>query len=198
MKTRLPAGERRAALIDSALRVFAEGSYQGATTAEIAREAGITEPILYRHFGCKRDLYFACLDESWARLRRAVEAVVAEEDDPREWPLAVAKAVSRLRDRRLLPLHIWVQALSKAGDDPEVRRYLRRHLEEVHDFFAELMRRAQEAGGIPADRDPEAEAWINLGVGLLRSLQDRVGGILTDEDFAAIAKSRKAWLTGSI
>ena len=36
--------------------------------AEIAREAGITEPILYRHFGSKRDLYLACLDEAVLRL----------------------------------------------------------------------------------------------------------------------------------
>src|SRR5262249_59033947 len=76
-KIRLTAGERRAALIDAGLRVFACGSYSGATTAEIAREAGVTEPILYRHFASKRDLYFACLDETWSRLRAAVEEVVA-------------------------------------------------------------------------------------------------------------------------
>ncbi|MBA3347526.1 MAG: helix-turn-helix transcriptional regulator, partial [Actinobacteria bacterium] len=35
--------------------MFAAGSYAGATTAEIAREAGISEPILYRHFSSKRD-----------------------------------------------------------------------------------------------------------------------------------------------
>ena len=196
-KMRLPASERRAALVDAALRTFAEGSYGGATTAEIARKAGVTEPILYRHFGCKRDLYFACLEEAWARVRSAIEDVVAAEEDPREWPLAAAKAVRRVRDHRTLPLHIWIQALGKAGEDPEIRRYLRRHLREVHAFFAGLLRRAQEAGAVPADRDPEAEAWINLAVGLLRSVQDRLGGVLAEEDFAAIAKSRRAWLTGT-
>jgi AcrR family transcriptional regulator len=196
-KMRLPASERRAALVDAALRTFAEGSYGGATTAEIARKAGVTEPILYRHFGCKRDLYFACLEEAWARVRSAIEDVVAAEEDPREWPLAAAKAVRRVRDHRTLPLHIWIQALGKAGEDPEIRRYLRRHLREVHAFFAGLLRRAQEAGAVPADRDPEAEAWINLAVGLLRSVQDRLGGVLDEEDFAAIAKSRRAWLTGA-
>ena len=47
------------------MKVFSTGSYSGATTAEIAREAGISEPILYRHFASKRELYFACLDEAW-------------------------------------------------------------------------------------------------------------------------------------
>ena len=47
-ETRLPAAERRQATVDAVLRVFVGGSYSGATTAEIAREAGVSEPILYR------------------------------------------------------------------------------------------------------------------------------------------------------
>ncbi len=194
-KPRLPASERRAAIVDAALRTFAEDSYAGATTAEIARAAGVSEPILYRHFGCKRDLYFACLEEAWARLRAGIERTVAAEDDPREWPLAAAKTVKQLRDRRALPLHIWLQALGKAGDDPEIRRYLRKHLHQVHAFFAGLLRETQEAGAMPKDRDPEAEAWIHLGIGLLRSVEARLGDVVGEDAFAKIAQSRRAWLT---
>src|SRR5262245_29149000 len=77
-RTRLPAGERRQAVLDSACRVFFASSYRGATTAEIAREAGISEPILYRHFGSKRDLYLACLDEAWRSFRVFAEDALAE------------------------------------------------------------------------------------------------------------------------
>lgn len=196
-RLRLRAEERRAAVIDAALRVFACGSYSGATTAEIAREAGVTEPILYRHFASKRDLYLACLEEVWSRLRSTVDELVAGEPDPAEWPLAVPKAVQALRARGVLPTHIWIQALSEAGDDPEIRRFLRRHLREVHSFFADLLRRAQAAGLLPADRNPDAEAWMSLGIGLLRSVQDRLGGLLAEEDFAAIAEARRRWLTGT-
>ena len=70
---RLSAEDRRQAVLDTACRVFFEKSYRGATTAEIAREAGITEPILYRHFGSKRDLYLACLDEAWRQFREFSE-----------------------------------------------------------------------------------------------------------------------------
>jgi AcrR family transcriptional regulator len=195
-KIRLPAGERRAALIEAGLRAFAGGSYSGATTAEIAREAGVSEPILYRHFGCKRDLYLACLDEAWSRLRTEVERVIAAEEDPREWPLAVKKAAQCLRDRRLLPINLWIQALSEAGEDREIRRHLRRQLRQAHAFLADVMGRADAAGGLAPGRDPTAEAWISLAVGLLRSVQDRLGGLLTDEDFAGIAQSRRRWLTG--
>ncbi len=195
-KPRLTASARRAAIVDAALRVFESGSYGRATTAEIAREAGISEPILYRHFASKRDLYVACLEESWARLRAKVESVVADEPDPSEWPLAFAKANRALAAKGRLPAALWVQALSVAGEDAEIRRYVRRLIREMHDYGAELLRRAQAAGGVPLDRDPNAEAWIGIGLGLLRSVQSRLGGILTDEDYESVAASRRRWLTG--
>ena len=71
VRHRLTADARRQAVLDTACRVFSRSSYRGATTAEIARAAGVSEPILYRHFGSKRDLYLACLDESWRALRVA-------------------------------------------------------------------------------------------------------------------------------
>ena len=50
MSTRLPAEARKAAVLDCACGIFQAGSYRGTTTAEIARRAGVTEPVLYRHF----------------------------------------------------------------------------------------------------------------------------------------------------
>jgi TetR/AcrR family transcriptional regulator len=194
--TRLPAAERRAAVLDCACRVFSRGSYRGSTTAEIAREAGVSEPILYRHFASKRELYLACLEDAWTRLRESVERAIADSSDPAEWPLAIPKAVQALRERRLLPTHLWIQALSEAGGDPEIRRYLRAHMREVHAYFRDVLERAQRAGGIAPDRDPDAEAWISVAIGLLRSVEDRLGGVLPQAHFTAIAESRRAWLTG--
>ena len=194
---RLPAAERRAALVDAALRVFGEGSYDGATTAGIARAAGVSEPILYRHFPSKRDLYFACLDEMWSLTRDEVERIVAVEPDAREWLFAMPRAILKLREQGIHPNQLWIQALSEAGEDAEIRRYVRKHMRDVHRFVADLYRRAQAAGGLPSDRDPGAEAWIGIGIGLLRSVQDRLGGLLTPDDFAAILAARRRSLTGS-
>ena len=69
MSSRLSGPERRQAVVETASRVFAKGSYHGSTTAQIARESGVTEPVLYRHFSSKRELYLACLDAVWTRLR---------------------------------------------------------------------------------------------------------------------------------
>jgi AcrR family transcriptional regulator len=191
---KLPAAERRAALVDAALRVFGEGSYDGATTAEIARAAGVSEPILYRHFASKRDIYLACLDEMWRRLREAVEEIIAAEPDAREWLFALPNAVTTLGAKGVHPNQLWIQALSEAGEDEALRRAVRKHMREVHDYVADLFRRAQAEGAMAVDRDPDAEAWIGLGIGLLRSVQDSLGGLLTAEDFAAILKSRRASL----
>ena len=130
--------------------VFSARTYGGATTAEIARAAGVTEPILYRHFGSKRELFLACVDEVWRRLREAVDEEIAAEPDPAGWVLAVPRAITTMRRRRLAPTQLWLHALSEATDDEEIRRYFRRHLREVHDYVADILRRAQAAGGIHA------------------------------------------------
>jgi AcrR family transcriptional regulator len=188
---RLPAAERRAGIVDAALRVFGERSYGRATTAEIARAAGVTEPVLYRHFTSKRDLYLACLELMSSRLRETVEAIIAAEPDPAEWPFAVPRAIDQLRKDAIHPSQLWIQALGEAGEDPELSRYLRQHMRQLHAFVADVIRRAQEAGGVAANREPDAEAWIGLGLGLLRSVQARLGGVLTAADFEAITRSRQ-------
>src|SRR5204862_2515099 len=125
---RMPAAGRRAAIVDAALQVFGERSYGRATTAEIARAAGVSEPILYRHFTSKRDLYIASLEAMSERLQGAAEAIIAAEPDPREWTFAIPRAIDLLRKNAVYPSQMWVQALSEVGEDAELARYLRRHV----------------------------------------------------------------------
>src|SRR5918912_2845728 len=124
---RLPAAERRQALIDAAIRVFVRGSYAGATTAEIAREAGVSEPILYRHFESKRDLYVACLDDTWRRVGERFAENVERLGDG-EAVKALGMTLFGLQRQRVLATNLWIQALTEAGEDPEIRKYLRRHV----------------------------------------------------------------------
>jgi AcrR family transcriptional regulator len=192
--SRLPAAERRQELLDAALRVFSAGSYAGATTAGIAREAGVSEPILYRHFESKRDLYLACLDEAWQRVRERVEGAVAELGAAEGWR---ATGPATMRELKVVVPSLWMQAITEAGEDEEIRRHVRRHMREVHDFFADVLRRVQAEGGVHADRDPDVEAWIFVAGSLLVSIADRLGGPLRAEDFEAIKRERLRWLTGS-
>lgn len=192
--TRLPAAERRQALVDAGLRVFSAGSYAGATTAEIAREAGVSEPVLYRHFASKRDLYFACLDEAWRRVRERIEASIDAQGASDGWR---AMGPATMREMKVLVPSLWMQAITEAGEDPEIRRHVRGHMREVHDFFADVIRRVQAEGGIHEDRDPETEAWIFVAGTLLVAIADRLGGPLRPEDFESIKRERLRWLAGT-
>jgi hypothetical protein len=100
------------------------------------------------------------------------------------------------REAKLRIAELWMQATVEAGDDPEVRRWLKRHMHEVHGYFADLIRRTQAEGAADPNRDADAEAWIFLAGGLLGALGRRVGGLLSDEDFNRIRASRRTWMLG--
>lgn len=191
---RLPAHERRQAILEAALRVFSAGSYSSATTAQIAREASVSEPILYRHFASKRDLYLACLDEAWNRLRAAFEQASAAYGEARAIELMGRTGGSH--PLRVLAANLWMQAVTEAGCDDKIRRHLRSHLREVHDYIADVFRRLQDTGHVPRDRDPASEAWIVVAGGLLFGVANRVGGLLGPAEFAAISEQRKRWVRG--
>ena len=65
---RLPAAERREQLLDVAMTVFAANGYHGTSMNDVAREAGVTKPVLYQHFASKRDLYIELVDDVASRL----------------------------------------------------------------------------------------------------------------------------------
>ena len=172
---RMPAAERRQALIDTAIRVFSEGSYHGTTTAEIARAAGISEPILYRHFASKRELYLAALDHVWGKARASWEDALATTSDVRGAFEAMGRTHVTIRDCKFQMAELWVQALGEAAEDPELRKHLRRHMREVHDFIADVIRRGQAEGALNPNRNADAEAWSFLAGGVLGMVGRRIG-----------------------
>ena len=192
VRTRLPAAERRALLLDCALRAFARGTYRGTTTAEIARAAGVTEPVLYKHFPSKRDLYIACLEAAWERTQARWAEAMEAEDDPAEWLPAMGRATYGTEEHALVA-NVWLQALGEASEDTEIRRSLRRRVRVIHGFVADAVRRAQETGALRDELDPVAEAWLFIATGLLGAVGVRLGGLLGD-DVEAIRAARRDWL----
>ena len=89
---------------------------------------------------------------------------------------------------------LWMQALSEANDDPEIRAALSAQMREVHDYVADVIRRSQAAGGVVAARDAEAEAWIFVSVALLRTVAGRLGGLLGAGDLDRIRAARAEWM----
>jgi AcrR family transcriptional regulator len=116
---RMAAAERRQHLIETAIGLFTDGSYHGTTTAEIARAAGVSEPILYRHFASKRDLYLAALEHVWAKTREGWERKLEGAPDACAAIEAIGKGHVSVRSPKLQLAELWVQALSEASEDSE-------------------------------------------------------------------------------
>ena len=73
MVPRLPAARRRRQLLDVALEVFATSGFHQTSMEEVAEAAGVTKPVLYQHFGSKRELYLELLEDVGGQMMAAVD-----------------------------------------------------------------------------------------------------------------------------
>jgi AcrR family transcriptional regulator len=62
MRRRLAPPERRRLIVEAAGRLFGDHGYDGTRLDDIAAAAGVTKPVLYRHFAGKTALYTALLE----------------------------------------------------------------------------------------------------------------------------------------
>ena len=80
---RKSAEERRDEILDAALGEFAARGLHGASTEEIAKRAGISQPYVFRLFGTKKELYLAvvarCFRQTLELMQRAAEGKRGEE-----------------------------------------------------------------------------------------------------------------------
>ncbi len=67
-RRRLAPEQRRALIVEAAGRLFGEHGYDGTRLDDVARAAGVTKPVLYRHFADKTALYLALLERHRADL----------------------------------------------------------------------------------------------------------------------------------
>ena len=166
-------------MVDTACQVFS-ASRATAVRDDVPRSpgrAGITEPILYRHFGSKRrPLPRLPRDQAWESFREFAEE--AERVNLAGCLGAIADMYMGAARARIRLVDLWIQAISEASEDATIAKAVRAQIREVHDFFAGVIRHGQEAGVIHPDRDPVAEAWIFIGGGLLATIDHRLGGLL--------------------
>jgi AcrR family transcriptional regulator len=134
-KTRKSAEERREEIVAAAFEHFAQSGYNGASTDAIARDAGISQPYLFRLFRTKRELFLACHQRSGARIRETFETAVA--GLPQEERLeAMGQAyVGLLADRTALLFQMQSYA---ACSDPEIQAHVRQGYGDVVELVTRL------------------------------------------------------------
>jgi AcrR family transcriptional regulator len=171
--TRLPAAERREQLLETAVDLFARRGYAGATTAELARAAGVTEPILYRHFASKKDLFIAVIERAGAQTIETWSEALATAKDPPQRLRRLVGANPMILGFGRGAYRVVVQALTEIEDE-DILEALRRHVAGLHAFVAGEVRLAQEAGYVSRAFSPEITAWtllhLGLGYGMLAPL----------------------------
>lgn len=78
---RMRRSERRTQLLTAARSVFADNGFHAAAMDDIAKQAGVSKPVLYQHFPSKQDLYLALLDESGEQLLARIHDALLSTDD---------------------------------------------------------------------------------------------------------------------
>lgn len=103
---RTPGRDRQASLIASAAGLFAAKGFNGTTTKEIAKAAGVSEALVFKYFPTKRALYAAILAEKapLSELLNAIEKAARKRDDPRVFTLIAGYRIRPGADPTMLRL----------------------------------------------------------------------------------------------
>lgn len=165
-RRRVPAGERRDALIEAAVQEFAHGGLHGTPVERIARRVGVAQPYVFSLFAGKRELFLAAVQRGFEHTEELFTQAAAEFDpalaEPgRDMLSAMGEAYVRSlsTDREYLMLQHQAYA---ACDDPVIRDHVRR-------AYAHLVEHAARLSGAGAERLDEFfryGMWLNVAAAM--------------------------------
>jgi len=165
-RQRVPASERRDALIEAAVHEFARDGLYGTPVDRIARRVGVAQPYVFSLFGSKRELFLAAVDRNRERLEEVFTRAAAQFDAAIALPDAdVLKAMGDAyvqllesdRDALMLQHHSYA-----ACDDPVIR-------DRVRAGYARLVRHVERLSGAEPDRIDEFfryGMWLNVAAAM--------------------------------
>jgi AcrR family transcriptional regulator len=162
----VPRAEREVQIVTVAIGEFAQHGYARASVIEIARQAGISKPLIYQYFGSKDGLYLACLHVVSSGLLDRLQQAELDVDDSvasRIHPLrAIFEALEPQRDAWRL---LFDPSMPRAGEIEAVAADYRARTTEI---AASGSARFLQARGINSELD--ASALTAVWMGLVNSL----------------------------
>ena len=169
------ASDRRRQLLETAADVFARLGYHGTTTAELARAAGVTEPVLYQHFPGKLELFATLIDEVGAEVIHAWQRALEGVSDPQQRLSILLAGNPAAHQRGSGVYRVIFHAMTESRSDDDILKPLRRHLRQLHTFIAGELKAAQAAGIVRRDFTAPALAWtlmhLAIGFGMVGPLK---------------------------
>ena len=192
--TRMRGDERRALILAQANKIFAQKSYREASTGELARASGITEPILYKHFGSKKKLYLAVLkklsEEFLERFRGQVERRAANDLLDSLTNLLLDYRTAAMQDHE--NIHLLLNATLESND-PDIAQLTQAHDHEMYALVHGLLEQAQKQDMISKQLDLSAASWGYLS--FLYALQYRAkANIFSEFNEQTIREISRLWL----
>jgi AcrR family transcriptional regulator len=163
---RLKAPQRREQLMEVATKLFARNGYEATTTAAIALAAGVTEPILYRHFKSKQELFVAIVKAVSDRTMKHWQDLIAGVSDPAEQIRRIAAEMPSHMEKLADAYHVLHGALATSRDK-KVLAVMREHYAQIERFFAKVIQEGQKTGVFRKNLQPRGAAWqlIITGIG---------------------------------
>lgn len=124
----------RALILDSALEVFSERGFAGASTREIASRAGVTHTMITYYFATKDDLWKAAVDFLFERLTKEVRLDAGILDDSDAAIVAAAREVMRsyIRYCAKHPVHHRLMIQESVSDTPRLQWAIKNHIAGNH------------------------------------------------------------------
>ena len=167
-RQRVPASERRDALIEAAVHEFARRGLYGTPVDGIARRVGVAQPYVFSLFGSKKELFLAAVERGFDRTAALFTRAAGEFDPDKFEPGAdVLHAMGAAYRAQLVSdpdyLMLQHQAYAACGDE-EIR-------ERVRSFFARLVARVEQLTGdeISSERIDEFfryGMWLNVAAAM--------------------------------
>lgn len=154
---------RQASILAAASSMFAEKGFNGTTTRAIAKKAGISEALLFKHFPTKHALYSAILEEKsqLSQLMTSVEEAAEKSDDARVFSLVASFRIHRRPDSTLLRLLLFSALEGHALANKFFRSRHRIFYEFLGDYIA---RRTREGAFQCAEPLMAAQAFVGMVV----------------------------------
>ncbi len=167
IQRRMKAADRREQLLATGRRLFAQQGYEGTSLDEIASAAGVTKPIVYRHFPSKRELYLVVLEEHLSVLIRKLWIALSSAPDPRERLRNGLEAYFAFVEEREDGFRMLIEA--SARNDPETQLRLGSAWDTLADGVARTVGDLLRGAGL----DPAgAPIYARALVGMTQSVGD--------------------------
>lgn len=157
---------RRAQILAAARRCFARNGFHATSMHDVIAESGLSVGAVYRYFKGKQELRTAVAEENVGALLSELADITDQDPVP---PLAEAMAqVVHLVETRLAEpdsiARIAIQTWGEAVRDPDLGRFVSGVFQTIRASFVTLARRAQQAGDLSPDADPEAAGAVLMAL----------------------------------